>query len=293
MTIFGESGGGIAASLHLISPLSKGLFQRAIVQSGAASTPVYGTKPDGVQLRHFAERIGCPVEPATELAKCAREKSLEDLLGVQRSISFPESNDFQDITGPNVDGEFLPDLGENLYKAGRFNDVDVMLGVTSNEGGLTPLNLSPNASRDGLSRAVFEELVREGMVLARQGQDFVKDLVLYEYTDHSDPDDPMKIAEQVQQLNSDVVFVAPAILEAQALAKGDSPPYFYVFDHRPTFSIFPGTGAFHGADVLYVFGAPYKPLGGFYDMVAPAYTEMEKGLSSYVMKLWTNFAKYG
>lgn len=53
-------------------------------------------------------------------------------------------------------------------------------------------------------------------------------------------------------------------------------------------------GVIHGTDVPFVFGVPFKsvpdPLS---NMLTPKYSEIEKGLSLYVMKLWTDFAKYG
>ena len=50
----------------------------------------------------------------------------------------------------------------------------------------------------------------------------------------------------------------------------------------------------HGTDVPFVFGAPFKNIPDPYvNMVTATYSEIEKGLSLYVMKLWTDFAKYG
>ena len=70
--------------------------------------------------------------------------------------------------------------------------------------------------------------------------------------------------------------------------------YVYVFEHRPDFSPFPGwTGAVHGADIGFVFGAPFKHMCSLVDFFTPKFSEIEKGLSLYVMKLWTDFAKFG
>ena len=70
--------------------------------------------------------------------------------------------------------------------------------------------------------------------------------------------------------------------------------YFYVFEHRPDFSELPElTGAFHGEDIGFVFGAPFAKISPLVDSSTPKYSDIEKGLSTYIMKLWTDFAKFG
>ena len=70
--------------------------------------------------------------------------------------------------------------------------------------------------------------------------------------------------------------------------------YFYVFEHRPAFSELPElTGAFHGEDIGFVFGAPFAKISSLVDSFTPRYSDIEKGLSTYIMKLWTDFAKFG
>ena len=53
-------------------------------------------------------------------------------------------------------------------------------------------------------------------------------------------------------------------------------------------------GVVHGVDVPYVFGAPFKNIPDPYvNAMVKKYSDIEKGLSLYIMKLWTDFAKYG
>ena len=70
--------------------------------------------------------------------------------------------------------------------------------------------------------------------------------------------------------------------------------YFYVFEHRPDFSKLPElTGAFHGDDIGFVFGAPFAKISPLVDSFTPRYSDIETGISRYIMKLWTDFAKFG
>ena len=108
MTIFGQSAGGMSVSLHLVSPLSKGLFHRAIVQSGPSSTPLFCgkvTKP--LQLEAFAKAINCSL--GNNVVECARGKTVEEILKGQMAITMGSYKRPLDIVGPIVDGEFLPD----------------------------------------------------------------------------------------------------------------------------------------------------------------------------------------
>lgn len=69
----------------------------------------------------------------------------------------------------------------------------------------------------------------------------------------------------------------------------------YVFNHRAKHSsLADWTGVIHGAEIPFLFGAPFKNIPDpWSNSIATKYSETEEGLSLYVMKLWTNFAKHG
>ena len=73
------------------------------------------------------------------------------------------------------------------------------------------------------------------------------------------------------------------------------PPYVYVLNHRAVYSPMPEwVGVIHFSDVLFLFGAPFKPIPEpFGNLIAQHFSETEKGFSMYIMKLWTDVAKYG
>lgn len=68
-----------------------------------------------------------------------------------------------------------------------------------------------------------------------------------------------------------------------------------MFDHRAVYSHSPDwIGVSHVMDLPFVFGAPFKEIHEpFLKALVLKYSEIEKGFSLYVMKLWTDFAKYG
>ena len=219
MTIFGQSAGAMSVSLHLVSPLSKGLFHRAIAQSGAASTPLYSgkvTKPR--QLEAFAQAINCSMGP--KVVECARGKTGKEIIMGQMAIVFGGYTGSQDIVGPIVDGEFLPDLPEILFNKGQFHDVDVVTGVTTNEGGLLAMIRPHDQFKDGVEKEFFGSILRQEMLYARELKNsLVEDLILFEYTKNVDSDDKQAMRQSLLDCFSDSGFVSPALLEARALAK--------------------------------------------------------------------------
>lgn len=221
VTIFGESAGGMSVSLHLVSPLSKGLFRRAIMQSGASSTPMYcGKVAKPKQLELFAKVINCSLGPG--LIDCVRGKAVEDILYGQVGISRSGGSYSGplDMIGPTVDGGVLLDLPEVLFKTGQFHpDVDVITGFTTNEGALLAMIRPPGQFQHGVEQQMFETVLKGGMLYAREKNEIVEDLALFEYTNHEDPDNKFTIRRSLMDCLGDSAFVSPALLEATALAK--------------------------------------------------------------------------
>ena len=221
VTIFGQSAGAMSVSFHLISPLSKGLFHRAIMQSGASSSPLNNGKVTNTkQLELFAKLINCSMGP--NLVECVRGKPVEDILNVQRTFMLNNyrTRRTQDFVGPIVDGELLPDLPEKLFKTGKFHaGVDVISGVTSNEGAMCAFIRPPELFKNGLNRKEFETIVRGQMLYAREENQIIEDLVLFHYTNHTEPDNKNTIRQSTMEAFGDSIFDAPIVLEAKALAK--------------------------------------------------------------------------
>ena len=133
LTIFGESAGGGSASLHLISPMSKHLTRRFILQSGTANAP-WSFKPS--QEAHklaleFASLLGCANNDTREVIECLRAVpagniTFEQDKLIKAGLDLP--------FGPTVDGVFLTKSPEELMQDGGFDGVEAIIGTTKDEG---------------------------------------------------------------------------------------------------------------------------------------------------------------
>nr|XP_027227009.1 cholinesterase 1-like isoform X1 [Penaeus vannamei] len=134
VTIFGQNAGGASVHYHILSPMSKGLFKRAIMQSGTALCS-WSVREDH---RYMAGQIGsildCPGATenpnSSDLVDCLKKVPADQLTAALLKMPTPY------VMGPRVDGEFLPDHPATLVREGRYNRVDIIAGKTRDEGAL-------------------------------------------------------------------------------------------------------------------------------------------------------------
>lgn len=126
VTINGQSGGGMKVNFLMASPLAKGLFHKAICQSGfsTASNSLSRAEEMGVNL---AAKLGVTDTGAAGLAEL-RAKTWQEIVTAASSAPRPDYT-----TGYTVDGWSLPDTLANIFDTGQQNDVPYMVSVASEE----------------------------------------------------------------------------------------------------------------------------------------------------------------
>jgi para-nitrobenzyl esterase len=130
VTIFGESGGGSKVLSCMASPLAKGLFHRAIIESGSRSSMPMGTTP-----RETAEQAGqrvvakLGVEEGSDTLEQLREKSWEDLLAASTAM------DVMFTPNLSIDGWVLPLAVNEVFEQGKQLDVPLLVGANEGEAG--------------------------------------------------------------------------------------------------------------------------------------------------------------
>ncbi|KAB0398189.1 hypothetical protein E2I00_014887, partial [Balaenoptera physalus] len=171
VTLFGESAGAASVGMHLLSPPSRGLFHRAVLQSGAPNGP-WATVGVGEARRRatlLARLVGCPPGGAggndTDLVACLRTRPSQDLVDHEWHVLPQES---------------------------------VLVGVVKDEGSYFLVYGAPGFSKNNeslISRAQFLAGVRVGVP---QASDLAAEAVVLHYTDWLHPEDPARLREAMR-----------------------------------------------------------------------------------------------
>jgi para-nitrobenzyl esterase len=266
VTVFGESAGAISVCLHVVSPLGKGLFHRALSESGTCTlvtTPLHdpGTPAeDSAEERgkRFMTEVGC-----SDLA-CLRAKPVDDLLAKQPSALI----DAKDIGfAPNIDGYVVPSDPRKLLISGPANDVPYLFGSNADEGSIFAQGV-----------AIANETQYEAAVRAANPAIADELLKIYPASEYPSP----KAAYEA--LLGEGLFNCPARASARAVS-GRAPAYLYHFEHPTPIGKTLGYGVFHASELWFVFG-------GFANYYATP-TGDDKQLSDAMGGYWTRFAETG
>jgi para-nitrobenzyl esterase len=257
VTIFGESAGSFDVCMHVASPMSRGLFHRAIGQSGGCTTKQTTKVEAEAAATALAATLGCTGRD--ELA-CLRDTSVADLLAAPGEFD------------PSVDGQFLPDQPRALYDAGNIAKVPYLLGSNTDEG--TLFVVSSQVSTPEQYKAALV-----GMFGATAAAEIELRYPLAAFANGPNP--PLAALARVFGDARLVCTTYDTAVRASAYA----PVFMYNYD-IPVPSTVPGAaflGATHGAELTSVFGT--SPL-----LAADA---QAKAASDLMQRYWTNVAKDG
>ncbi len=246
----------------LASPLAKGLFSSALIESGGCAAE---KREDAETFAaDWAVKAGC--DGAADPVKCMRDMAAEDVEAL-----VPAPIDLAGKQGPYqpiVDGYLLTGAPFDVLAAGDHNHVPVVMGSNENETG---------ASVPAMTEAEYT-----AAVTALFGALAPDVLAVYPVADYAAPRDAYV------QLTSDGKFVCPVRRTLRALSASQSEPvYRYQFTHVLD-NVGPAQkakGAFHGLELFFVFGQ----LGVAGYVASPA----EKDLSAEIQGYWSRFGATG
>ncbi|CAG2101327.1 unnamed protein product [Medioppia subpectinata] len=284
MTIFGQSAGSWSVSAHILSPLSKGLFKRAIMQSGSLmynrERPVLNTVEALQKAKQLAKRLNCDQYDYKWL-DCLRAIQDPNLF-----IKVPENGNPYILTHSVFGTEFLPILPQKSLELGLYNsDIELIAGVTANEGTSLGFGLVPEM-RAELTEPLFRKAVHD---LRNDYHNINVDKVCDHYLKGVHKTNSSQLKAAFRLLLGDLAITCPTYHFAKRLAANGHRVYFYqlsfqckLFDSH--MGCIPGHVC-HGADLNLCFGHPLKQ--------QTLFTETEYDFSIDVMKMWTNFAKTG
>jgi para-nitrobenzyl esterase len=261
VTIAGQSSGSISVSILMASPRAKGLFQRAIGESGGLFEPLQ--LAPGYMLVN-AEHDG------EKYAATLGTKSLEELRRLPATALLGGAN-AGGVTHPVIEPYVLPESPYDAFVSGHQSDVPVLIGSNQEEArSLTDVTHTSASTFDADIENTFGKLPPAI-------------LTAYPHTDDA-------AARQARlDLERDLRFGwdmwAWARLQA---ATGKSSVYYYSFTQRPPFpadSVYKGWGASHFAELWYVFD--------HLNQTGWKWSAADYKLADRISKYWINFARSG
>ena len=221
VTIFGESAGGMSVGALIASPLARGLFQRAILESGTGAGVIATRDSAFAHGTAFAATLlGIPAgTPAPAAAARLRALPTDSVLAAARADSRAHGGEGSPTFWPAIDGYVLPHTVDSAVATGRANIVPVIVGSNRDE--------------------------------------------------------------------SPVVFGAPARAFARLMTRRGAPAYLYQFTRTGEDSAARARGAYHSAEITFVFGRPH-PIAA-----SAGHAAYDSTLADVMSSYWVAFAATG
>ncbi len=270
VTIFGESAGGLSVLAQLVSPAARGLFAKAIIESGSYSLLQPSLTTAEASGEAFAAKAGCAAQTAaSQTAACLRRLPVQTILNDQGTV------------GPDIDGTVLTQSIGTALASGDFSHVPVINGTNHDEWRLFIAIFQPltgpvtAANYQSMIASTASVSPAEAAVAAAH----------YPLRSYASP------AEALGAVGTDAIFACPALTMDRDLSRF-TPTFAYEFNDEnaperflPPVSGF-SYGAAHASELQYLFHLNESEFPG-------ALTPQQQRLSASMQRYWTNFAQSG
>lgn len=307
VTIFGVSAGGASVHYHVLSPLSQGLFHRAIIQSGTALNHWALNIRDNAIDRAFrlGKALGCDTKDINKLLQFLREVSVNDFLTTVNSI-LTEDEVLHGVPLPFVpcvevpatSQSFLPLSPRELLKLGRFTKIPIIIGSSSNEGVVSLMGYKLTEETIGKEAERFHKFILQDMGLSpdsENGKQILKEIKQFYFENLPVT---MENVGSFLDLIGDVLFDVGIDESVRLMVETTepAPTYDYGFTHclinsynsmmAETMNLSSALkDACHGVDLSFFFSHTLKGIK------KPTYEDEQ--FIAKMTKMWATFAKTG
>lgn len=289
VTLMGQSAGSISVGYHVISPLTRHLFQRAIMQSG---TPFYKVEENRLtgpeKARRLAARLCGPYllrRPVGHVVDCLRNQTTDKLLGAVKMVLGLKASSFIPVYGD----ELLPNDPLVIMANGSARPVDLLIGVNENEGtyflyklykamGITDPFVMSNRQHVTIVKLLVNYALWEAP------EDLIEGLLANIKEGTSTPDIVRHLADGI----GDVAMRCPTLYFSEfMLRQQGSRVYHYEYGYRPHRATFwpAWMGVTHFDEFPFVWGYVFDRL----ELAA----ERDTQFSQLLIGLWSSFVHNG
>jgi len=274
VTLSGESAGGLSVLSQLASPVARGLFDRAIVESGTYNLVQNSLAAAETSGQAFAVKAGCAAALAdatrtAQVAACLRALPVQTILNNENFAGYR----------PNVDGFVLPETLQSAFASGRFAQVPVLIGTNHDES--TLFVAEDELKGESVTPADYQTMISATLGVSAQAAGAIA--ARYPVGSYANP------ALALSAVDTDATFACTALDAEESLSKY-VPTYAYEFnDKNAPQQYLPSAGfpygAAHTVEVQYLF-ALTAPFPG-------TLTADQQQLATDMRSYWTGLAKDG
>ncbi|XP_048759521.2 uncharacterized protein LOC125669117 [Ostrea edulis] len=302
VTIFGQSAGGFSVNLLMLIPRNKGLFHRAIIESGATNSPM-AFKTSSTVGRTIGENAGCNQLNQTKFLQCLRSLNADVI--VNKTVEYSANPGFdvfsELVWTPVLDGDLFKRTPVELlqHKSSEefnfFESIDMITGTCDMEGAfvITAGSIYQKQFHFNMSDGIPKQFLCSGMIpnfvrIYFKNSSSISDSICQQYSS----EDKTTQSLNVIHFQTDVSFFVPAAVSSKAHASNrKSNTYQFIFseDIRFYYRNFPDWfhGAGHGNELTFLFDTRNMLARNF------SLSTNQTAFALQLIKYWTNFAKTG
>ncbi|XP_035205089.1 acetylcholinesterase-1-like, partial [Stegodyphus dumicola] len=291
IVLMGESAGAMSVAAHLVSPLTKNLIKRAILQSGAGLQPMNYDENERLYKasQKLATIVGCADKSVTLqtdpriIVNCLKRLSAKELSAAEGILM--KSNPITFV--PRTGDTYMPRAIVYDVMEGNFKDTELLIGVNENEGSFFLSAAAPDYfgvygvnNIQTLSRRLAYQMIRVMYRFTEQKEEGkIADFYINDISNGTSDIYTQAMSNSL----GDYLITCGSVFHAQ-IHSLRNPVYFYVFSHRSSTSLLAEwMGTTHFDELKYIFG----------NTVFKNFTSDEEELSRRMMDRWLAFAKTG